>query len=111
MKKNKRLAGYILAESMLAFFVMSLMIVHLIPLLVLMRQQEQANLRKLEASRYLYELTVAYQSQGEIPMGTIERRGLELRSSGSFSPLRVEQVQVEVAGDSYAIIWQGSESN
>lgn len=103
MNGNKKHQGYVLLESLIAFAVVTLLMMEIFPLLIFMRQQEEQQTLKTESLRYLYELATAYQNTGEIEFGTVTRRGYELTSSGVYDEEKVILLRVEGAGESYEI--------
>ena len=108
LKKSAANQGYLLLESLLAFFIMSSLLLSLIPLLIFTRQQQIRQVQRLESYRYLFELTQEYATHREITFGEVIRAGETFQGTGNYTPAQIKRLTVVVAGEEYEFIWQAS---
>lgn len=108
LKKSAANKGYLLLESLIAFFIINSLLLSLIPLLIFTRQQQIRQVQRLESYRYLFELTQEYATSGEITFAEVVRYGETLQGTGDYTPAQIKQLTVTVAGEEYELIWQDS---
>lgn len=104
-KKNE---GYLLLESLIAMVVVSLLLVGILPLFLFMAQQRVAQREKLEATRFLMELSEMSDNHSTSIKELVKvSNGFELVGDVSYRNQELIGVGVETKGEKYAIYLQG----
>lgn len=99
--------GYLLLESLVALSVVIFLLVSLLPLFIFMAHQRTSQREKLEATRYLMELSEMATEQLIVPADhQKESNGLVQTGNIMREQQQVVGVRVEAKGKTYAILLQ-----
>lgn len=107
LKKKIDNQGYILLESCLAFMLVTVLLIEIIPLVVSLKQFQREGQQRLEVYRYFSELALDYQVYGELELGEKVSNQTVIRADGNYSTMRVESIKLEVGEQIYTIQWLG----
>lgn len=108
-KYYKKNDGYLLLESLIAMVVVSLLVVGILPLFLFMGQQRAVHREKLEAARFLMELSEIAVDQAASDQELIKvSNGLELVGNFFYQDQELMGLGIETKGKKYAIYQQAS---
>lgn len=109
MLKKLNNDGYILLESIIAFMLLTSLILVTIPLLIFLKSQQVEQSRRLEAHRFLYELTQEFAITGSITTENVLRQGDTYYANWEYTEGKLSNLTVEIVGKQFVIDWQDDE--
>lgn len=99
---KRKYPGFLLLESSLSFMLLVSLSLIVCSTITLMSEQKQQQIRKLEASRYMYELVTQYRVTNQIDFGEKNLATGTLVSEGAYSDIAIDHILItgECVGDS-----------